>query len=54
MEIDLGFGVTKTEKLRFALINAPEVRGEEREQGLESRNWLRKRLFEAEEMGKQS
>lgn len=39
--IDLGFNVCITEKLRLGRINAPEVRGEEREQGLITRDWLR-------------
>jgi micrococcal nuclease len=42
--IDLGFGVTKLEKFRLAYINAPELRGPEREEGLISRNWLRERI----------
>ena len=45
--IDLGFGVYKTEKLRFAFINAPELRGESRVEGLKSRDWLRARIQEA-------
>ena len=49
--LDLGFGVTKHEVLRFALINAPELRGEEREAGLISRDWLRDRLYTAEQEG---
>ena len=42
--IDLGFHVTKKEVLRFALIDAPEIRGLERPDGLKSRDWLRERL----------
>lgn len=42
--LDLGFGVTKEEKLRLAKIDTPELRGEEREQGLISRDWLRERM----------
>lgn len=33
------------EKLRLHRINAPEVRGAEREQGLISRDWLRDRIL---------
>lgn len=43
-EIDLGFGITITEKIRLLYINAPEVRGTERPQGLISRDWLREKL----------
>jgi len=49
--IDLGFGVTlrgndgKGVSLRFSRINAPEVRGEQREQGLISRDFLRSILL---------
>jgi len=40
--IDLGMGVWKRgEKLRLAHIDAPEVKGLTREQGLVSRDWLR-------------
>lgn len=42
VDIDLGMGVwVKGEKIRLAGINAPEVRGEEREEGLKSRDHLR-------------
>lgn len=44
VEVDLGFGVTKKEVFRLMYINTPEVRGVEREKGLISRDWLRKRL----------
>ena len=47
--LDLGFGVHKTEKLRLALIDAPEIRGESRPDGLKSRDWLRERLYTAVE-----
>lgn len=45
--IDLGFGVYKTEILRLAYINAPELKGEDRPKGLESRDWLRTELYTA-------
>ncbi len=44
-DVDLGFSVwAHGEKLRLYGINTPEVRGEEREQGLVSRDWLRDKL----------
>jgi micrococcal nuclease len=44
-DIDLGFGVwLRGQKLRLYGINAPEVRGEEREEGLKSRDALRAKL----------
>jgi micrococcal nuclease len=36
-EIDLGFSVSMTRKVRLYGINAPEVRGDEKEQGEESK-----------------
>lgn len=44
VRIDLGFDVHRTERIRFALINAPEVRGEQRPDGLISRDWLAGRI----------
>ena len=42
VDIDLGFGVILTnQKIRLVKINAPEIRGSERELGLKSRNALR-------------
>ncbi len=35
----------KKEKIRLYRINTPEVRGEERAQGLISRDWLRERIL---------
>ncbi len=41
-DIDLGMKtVLKGEKVRLSRINAPEVRGSEKEQGLKSRDYLR-------------
>jgi micrococcal nuclease len=41
-DIDLGFDVwIKNSSLRLVGINAPEIRGEERLEGLKSRDWLR-------------
>ena len=45
VDIDLGFNIwQKNQKIRLADINAPEIRGEEREQGLISRDKLREWL----------
>ncbi len=45
-DVDFGFHVwVHGEKLRLRRINAPEIRGAEREQGLVSRDWLRERLL---------
>lgn len=42
VDIDLGMHIVlRKVKLRLARINTPEVRGEERELGLVSREWLR-------------
>jgi len=42
--LDLGFKISLTEKLRLYGINAPEVRGKERELGLISRDRLREKI----------
>lgn len=45
VDIDLGFGVClQKQKIRMSGINAPEVRGEERQQGLLSRDALREKI----------
>jgi len=42
VDIDLGLNTWKrNEKLRLARINAPEVRGEEKKEGITSRDFLR-------------
>tara|TARA_Y100000034_G_scaffold134579_1_gene203395 strand:- start:1108 stop:1449 length:342 start_codon:yes stop_codon:yes gene_type:complete len=46
--VDLGFGTQQTMKLRLADINAPEIRGEERPKGLESRDFLRNLILDKE------
>jgi len=47
VDIDLGFNIcVRGEKLRLLGINTPEVRGEEREQGLISRDWLRELILD--------
>ena len=48
VQVDLGFNIEFAIKVRLAWINAPEVRGDEREFGLISRDWLRERLLSAE------
>jgi micrococcal nuclease len=41
-DVDLGFSVwLRGERLRLARINAPEVRGDEKESGLAARDFLR-------------
>lgn len=48
VRIDLGFNVTKTERLRLYGIDTPEVRGEERPDGLVARDWLRSLIMNKE------
>jgi len=45
--IDLGFGITYRQTLRLYGINAPEMKGAEKEKGTVSRDWLRQKLGEA-------
>ena len=49
--IDVGFSVSVREKIRMAEINAPELRGENREKALKSRDYLRARLELAKRNG---
>jgi micrococcal nuclease len=45
VDIDLGFDVVlKAQKIRLVRINAPEVRGEQRTEGLKSRDALRDKI----------
>ena len=45
VDIDLGFDVVlKAQKIRLVRINAPEVRGKERPDGLKSRDALRAKI----------
>ena len=47
VDIDLGFStIVKGMKLRLADIDTPELRGDEREQGLISRDWLREKVLD--------
>ena len=46
VDIDLGFDLTLNgQKIRLYGINTPEVKGEEREQGLVVRDWLRSQIL---------
>lgn len=40
VDIDMGFGCTIHHRLRLARINAPEVRGVERQEGLAAKEWI--------------
>ena len=49
IDIDLGFGIVmKKQKVRLFGIDTPEIRGEEREQGLISRDFLREKILDKE------
>lgn len=49
VEIDLGFkAALKGEKIRLNRINAPEIRGDSREEGLKSRDYLRSLILNEE------
>jgi len=46
-DIDLGFGIwIKRETLRLHRINAPEIRGESKEAGRQSRDYLRQLILD--------
>ncbi len=46
VNLDLGFKTwIKNEKIRLARINAPELRGTERESGLRARDFLREQIL---------
>lgn len=45
--IDLGFGLSFKEKFRLSYIDAPELKGIERPNGLISRDWLISKIDEA-------
>jgi len=50
-DIDLGLSTwVKNEKIRLARINAPELRGAEREAGLKARDFLRELILEKDVM----
>ena len=47
VDIDLGFNTfLRREKIRLSGINAPELRGKEREAGLKSRDYLRELILD--------
>lgn len=47
VNIDLGFGIwTFKQKVRLSGIDAPEMRGPERADGIESRDWLREKILD--------
>ena len=48
LTIDLGMGISMTERVRLYGINAPELRGSERVDGLKSRDALRKLILNKE------
>lgn len=49
VDIDLGMGVwLKKQKIRLYGIDAPETMGEEREQGIIAREWLRDKILSKE------
>ena len=48
MVLDLGFGLTFKVSGRLDGINAPEMRGSEKERGVVSRDWLKNRMLSAE------
>lgn len=49
VDIDLGFGIwKKNEPIRLYGIDAPEIRGSERVEGLKSRDWLRTIILNCE------
>ncbi len=49
LEIDLGLNAfIKNEKIRLSRIDAPEVRGKEKEKGLRARDFLRQQILEKE------
>jgi len=48
--IDLGFTSSRKERLRLARINAPEVRGSEREAGLLAKAWLQSKVAIGDEI----
>lgn len=47
-QIDLGMNVSVTEKLRLHNLDAPEIRGDERPDGLISRDRLREKILDKE------
>jgi len=50
MKLDLGFGITFETTGRLYGINAPEVRGKEKKEGIIARNWLNAKIAAAHEV----
>lgn len=48
--VDLGFTSSRKEMLRFARIDAPELRGSEREAGLAAKEWLLSQISPGDEI----
>lgn len=51
LRVDLGFGIDYTIKVRLLGIDTPEIRGEDRPEGIVARDWLRNRLTTAVDAG---
>ena len=47
LDIDLGFNVRTTQKIRLYGINTWEIRGPEKPKGIIARNWLREQILGA-------
>ena len=45
VELDLGFKIQFTAKIRLANIDTPEIRGEERPDGLISKEWVENKIL---------
>jgi len=49
LDIDLGFNmIMRNQKIRLYGIDTPELRGDEREQGLKVRDWVREQILNKE------
>ncbi|MDH4099942.1 MAG: thermonuclease family protein [Nitrospirota bacterium] len=51
VNVDLGFQITQTMRLRFNGINTPELRGEERAEGLKAKAFVEEELGKAKTIG---
>jgi len=45
LEIDLGFNIKITERVRLARVDTPEIRGEERPEGLKAKQFVNDALY---------
>jgi len=43
--LDLGFGITSRQTIRFYGINAPEMRGDNKANGAITRDWVRNKIY---------